>query len=75
MYFPSSARRTFIHLMSSQLCNRCTAGGKAHANFVNESACLMVDNIQNELVTIHRSQDVLKMLSYLHVDIFLQLFH
>jgi hypothetical protein len=40
----------------------------AHANFDDESICLLADNIQNEVVTIHRSQ-VLKMLSSLPVDI------
>jgi hypothetical protein len=36
---------------------------KMHMNFANESACLTGDNIQNEIVTIRRSQEVLKMLS------------
>jgi hypothetical protein len=53
--------------------DRCTAGREAHANFASDSACLMVDNIRNEVVTIHRSQVVLKMPSSLHLDIFLQL--
>jgi hypothetical protein len=35
---------------------------EAHTNFVEESACLMADNIWNEVVTIHRSQEMLKML-------------
>jgi hypothetical protein len=43
--------------------NRCTAGSKVHTNFANESACLMADNVQNEVVTINRSQEMLKMLS------------
>jgi hypothetical protein len=34
-----------------------------HTNFADESACLTADNIQNEIVTIHISQEVLKMLS------------
>jgi hypothetical protein len=34
-----------------------------HTNSADESACLIVDNIQNKVVTIHRSQEVLKMLS------------
>jgi hypothetical protein len=42
----------------------------AHANFAVESACLMADNIRNEVVTIHRSQVVFKMLSSLHADFF-----
>jgi hypothetical protein len=49
--------------------DRCTAGREAHANFADESACLMADNIRNAVVTIHRSQDVVKMPSPLHVDI------
>jgi hypothetical protein len=34
---------------------QCTAGCEAHMNFVNESACLMANNVQNEIVTICRS--------------------
>jgi hypothetical protein len=43
--------------------DRCTAGCEAHTNFADESACLTADNVRNEVVTIHRSQEVLKMLS------------
>jgi hypothetical protein len=43
---------------------------EAHTNFANESAFLVADNICNEVVTIHRSQEVLKMLFFLHIDIF-----
>jgi hypothetical protein len=32
-------------------------------NFADESTCLTADNAWNEVVTIHRSQEVLKMLS------------
>jgi hypothetical protein len=32
-------------------------------NFADESICLLADNIHNDVVTIHRSQAVLKMLS------------
>jgi hypothetical protein len=39
-------------------------------NFADESACLTIDDIWNEVVTIHRSQDVLKILLPLHIDIF-----
>jgi hypothetical protein len=39
----------------------CTAGFEMHTNFVDESACLMANNVRNEVVTIHRSQEVLKM--------------
>jgi hypothetical protein len=51
----------------------CTACCGTHMNFSDESACLMADNIRNEVVTIHRSQEVLKMLSSLHIHIFSQL--
>jgi hypothetical protein len=46
------------------LGDQCTTGCEAHTNFADESACLMVDNVWNEVVTIHRSQEVLKMLSH-----------
>jgi hypothetical protein len=48
--------------------DRCAACREAHANFADESACLTADNVRNEVVTIHRSQEVLKMLSSLHVN-------
>jgi hypothetical protein len=48
----------------------CTACSEVHMNFANESASLMADNVWNEVVTIHRSQEVLKILSSVHVDIF-----
>jgi hypothetical protein len=38
-------------------------------NFADESVCPLADNVQNEVVTIHISQEVLTMLSPLHVDI------
>jgi hypothetical protein len=44
--------------------DRCTAGCEAHTNFADESACLKADNVQNEVVTIHRSQAMLKMLPF-----------
>jgi hypothetical protein len=50
--------------------DRCAACCEASANFADESACLTGDNVSNEVVKIHRSQEVLKMLSSLHVDIF-----
>jgi hypothetical protein len=34
-----------------------------YTNFGDESACLMADNVRNEVVTIHRSLVMLKMLS------------
>jgi hypothetical protein len=58
----------------SALCGgRCSAWHEAHANFADESACLTAYNVRNEVVTIHGSQELLKMLSPLHVDIFSQL--
>jgi hypothetical protein len=49
---------------------RCAACCETHTNFAGESACLTVDSVRNEVVTIQRSQEVLTMLSSLHVDIF-----
>jgi hypothetical protein len=40
--------------------DQCTTGCEAPTNFDDESACLMVDDDRNEVVTIHRSQEVLK---------------
>jgi hypothetical protein len=40
-----------------------TTGCKAHTNFADESACLAMDNVRNEVVTIHKSQEELKMLA------------
>jgi hypothetical protein len=48
----------------------CAACREAHTNFADESACLTADNVRNQLVTMHRSQEILKMLSFLHVDSF-----
>jgi hypothetical protein len=45
---------------------QCAAHCEAYTNFADESACLMSDNVRNEAVT----QEVLKMLSSLHVDIY-----
>jgi hypothetical protein len=47
----------------------CAACRKVLTNFANESAFLTADNIRYEPVTIHRSQEVLKMLSSLHIYI------
>jgi hypothetical protein len=44
--------------------DRCTAGCEARTNFTDESACLTADNVRNEIVTIHRSQEILKMLCH-----------
>jgi hypothetical protein len=43
--------------------DQCTAIYKVNTNFADESACLKEVNIWNGVVTIHRSQEVLKMLS------------
>jgi hypothetical protein len=43
--------------------DRCATCHKAYTNFVDESACLTANNVRNELAAIHKSQEVLKMLS------------
>jgi hypothetical protein len=43
--------------------DRGAACREANTIFFDESARLTADNVQNEVVTIHRSQEVLKMLS------------
>jgi hypothetical protein len=43
--------------------DRCTAGCEAHTNSADILICLLTDNVRNEVVTIHRSQEVVKMLS------------
>jgi hypothetical protein len=43
--------------------DQCTAGCGVHTNSADELICLLDDNIWNEVFTIHRSQEVLKMLS------------
>jgi hypothetical protein len=41
--------------------NQCAACCEAHVNFADESACLMADNVRNEVLTsAHRTQEVLK---------------
>jgi hypothetical protein len=43
---------------------RCAACCEAHANIADESACLTAYNFRNEVLTfVHKSQEVLKMLS------------
>jgi hypothetical protein len=44
--------------------DRGAACREVHTNFADESACLMAYNVRNEVVTIHRSQEVLKMSLY-----------
>jgi hypothetical protein len=41
----------------------CTVSCEVHTNFADESIRLLADDVRNEVVTIHRSQEVLKMLS------------
>jgi hypothetical protein len=36
---------------------------EAHMHFADESICLLANNVRNEVVAIHRSQKVLKILS------------
>lgn len=55
---------------SALLGEQCAACGEANAEFADESACLMVENIRNEVVTIQRSLEVLKMPSSPSVDTF-----
>jgi hypothetical protein len=43
--------------------DQCTTSCKVDMNFADESIYLLANKIQNEIVTIHGSQDVLKMLS------------
>jgi hypothetical protein len=43
--------------------NWCTISCKADTDFADESMCLLADNIKTEVLRIHRSQKVLKMLS------------
>jgi hypothetical protein len=45
------------------MASGATTACEAHTNVADESICLLTDNIRNEGVTIHRSQEVLKMLS------------
>jgi hypothetical protein len=47
------------HCASQQPVHRC----EAHSKFADESICLLADNVWNEVVTIHRPQMVLEMLS------------
>jgi hypothetical protein len=50
--------------------DRCTISCKGHTNFADKPICLLANNIQNEVVTIHRLQQMMKMLS-LHMSTFL----
>jgi hypothetical protein len=43
--------------------DRCTAGCEEHTNFADESICLFPDNVRNDVLTIHTTQEVLKTLS------------
>jgi hypothetical protein len=50
--------------------NQCTAGCEKDTNFADESVYLLAANFRNEVVTIHRSQEVLQML-YLYMQLLL----
>jgi hypothetical protein len=43
--------------------DRCAAFHNVHTNFADESACLKANNVRNEVVTIYRSHEILKILS------------
>jgi hypothetical protein len=43
--------------------DRCAVCHEAHTNFADESAFLTDNNVRNEVVTIHTSQEALKILS------------
>jgi hypothetical protein len=43
---------------------------EVHMNFADESACLTADNVWNEVVATQKSQEALKVMPFLHVDIF-----
>jgi hypothetical protein len=46
--------------------DQCAACCETHTNFAEESACLTADNVRNEgnfFTFVHRSKEVLKMLS------------
>jgi hypothetical protein len=42
----------------------CAVCYEAQTNFADESAGLTADNVRNEVITIRRSQNVFKMLSF-----------
>jgi hypothetical protein len=42
--------------------DQSTASCEAYTDFAYVSTCLMADNIEDEVVTIHRSQEMLKIL-------------
>jgi hypothetical protein len=45
-----------------------TCAQAATTNFIDESACLTADDVRNEVVTIHRSPEMLKVLSLCHLE-------
>jgi hypothetical protein len=55
---------------STLQCDRRSACREAHTNFAADSERLTANNIRNEVVTIHRSQEVLQMLSLYMYKIF-----
>jgi DNA-binding helix-hairpin-helix protein with protein kinase domain len=48
----------FTGSMAPCFSDWCTADCKAHTNIADELVCLMVSNIWNDVVAIHRSQEV-----------------
>jgi hypothetical protein len=43
--------------------NQLIAGCEAHTDFDGESICVLAENVWNEVLTIHRSQEVSQMQS------------
>jgi hypothetical protein len=50
--------------------DQCTTGCEVHTNFADESACLMVDNVWNEVVNNSQITGGVENAVPLHVDIF-----
>jgi hypothetical protein len=51
----------FLLLLTGSTALRFTATG-APTRLTDESVCLAADNVRNDVVTVHRSQEVLRML-------------
>jgi hypothetical protein len=56
-YFVERFNDSVLHGDQGAACS------EVHTTFADESACLTTDNVWNEVIKIHRSQEVLKMLS------------
>jgi hypothetical protein len=60
--------RDDFYLLTPYMALRFMATGapgcEVHTNFADESVSLTADNIQNEVVIIHRPQEVLKILPF-----------